>query len=215
MLPTSSGPSLSKGAFVVTPPTGGTPVTVIFQYNPASVSRSLKARTVGGEADGHSEVVRFTGAPLETYAMDVEIDALDQMTPSELSIAARNGILPQLCALETLIYPPLQQVTQSMAQLAQGVLEVAPFVAPLTLLVWGSNRTVPVQLTEFSVTEQAFDADLNPVRATVSLTARVLSYSEMAPGTPAYAQFLAYQGAKEAMARMGLSRNTNPNAAPN
>ena len=47
--------------------------------------------------------------------------------------------------------------------------------APLTLFVWSKNRVVPVRLTEFSVTEEAFDPTLNPIRAKVSLGMRVLS----------------------------------------
>ena len=51
--------------------------------------------------------------------------------------------------------------------------------APLTLFVWSKSRIVPVRLTEFSVTEEAFDAELNPIRAKVSLGMRVLSVDDL------------------------------------
>ena len=37
------------------------------------------------------------------------------------------------------------------------------------LFVWSKNRVVPVRITEFSITEEAFDPALNPIRAKVSL----------------------------------------------
>ena len=47
--------------------------------------------------------------------------------------------------------------------------------APLTLFVWSAQRIVPVRITEFSITEEAFDPALNPIRAKVSLGMRVLT----------------------------------------
>jgi hypothetical protein len=76
-------------------------------------------------------------------------------------------------------------------------------VAPTTLFVWGSSRVVPVKITSYSVTEEAFDAELNPIRASVSLSMQVLSYSDVGPGEPAYPLFMAYQAAKERLAAQG------------
>ena len=50
-----------------------------------------------------------------------------------------------------------------------GTLEIIPLEQPLTLFVWSKSRVVPVRLTEFSITEEAFDPNLNPIRAKVSL----------------------------------------------
>ena len=47
--------------------------------------------------------------------------------------------------------------------------------SPLTLFVWSARRILPVRITEYSVTEEAFDPALNPIRAKVSLGIRVLS----------------------------------------
>jgi hypothetical protein len=60
-------------------------------------------------------------------------------------------------------------------------------------------------LTEFSITEEAYDAKLNPIRAKVSLGLRVLSYSDLPLLHPGYSLFLAHQVAKEAMAHAGGS----------
>jgi hypothetical protein len=64
---------------------------------------------------------------------------------------------------------------------------------------------LPVLLTGFSSREEMFDAHLNPIRATVTLNMRALSYSDLDKSHRGYHLFLAYQKAKEVMARQGLS----------
>ena len=39
----------------------------------------------------------------------------------------------------------------------------------MPLFVFGPKRIVPVRITELSITEEAFDTNLNPIRAKVSL----------------------------------------------
>ena len=65
-------------------------------------------------------------------------------------------------------------------QLAQsGTLEIVPMESALSLFVWSKNRIVPVRITDFSITEEAFDTVLNPIRAKVSLGMRVLSVDDL------------------------------------
>jgi hypothetical protein len=45
---------------------------------------------------------------------------------------------------------------------------VLPLEAPLTVFVWSEQRAVPVRVTDLSITEEAFDVALNPIRAKVS-----------------------------------------------
>ena len=40
-----------------------------------------------------------------------------------------------------------------------GRLEIIPLQQPLTLFVWSKSRVVPVRLTDFSITEEAFDPE--------------------------------------------------------
>ncbi len=70
----------------------------------------------------------------------------------------------------------------------------------MTLFIWGTRRVVPVRLTSFSVTEEAYDTALNPIRARVELSLLVLSYADLKQGHPGYNLFLAHQIAKEIMA---------------
>jgi hypothetical protein len=71
---------------------------------------------------------------------------------------------------------------------------------PLVLLAWGKSRVLPVLLTSFSINEQAFDPQLNPIQAKVDLGMRVLTYMELQQGTLGYMAFLAYQRQKEMLA---------------
>jgi hypothetical protein len=70
----------------------------------------------------------------------------------------------------------------------------------LTLFVWSKTRVVPVRLTEFSVTEEAFDPDLNPIRAKVSLGMRVLTIDDVGFAHKAGTLFMSYLQVKERLA---------------
>ena len=202
----SQGPRLLKGAIVAINPAAGGRSTIVFQYNPETVKRSLEPQLAGGEAGQRSLAVRYTGAPVETIDLEVTVDAVDQLEAGQ-GAAAGMGIHPQLAALETLLYPPSGQVEQNGRLLDQGSIELAPYVAPLTLFIWGGNRVLPVNLTRYSVNEELFDNHLNPVRATVTLALRALSYSDLDKSHPAYHLFLAYQQVKERMAQRGVTSN--------
>jgi hypothetical protein len=188
-----------KGAIVVIDPTTNQTTTVGFQYNPETVRRSLKPNTVGGEEGDRSSSVRFTGAPVETISVEVQVDATDALNQNDPT-ALEMGILPQLAVLELLLYPASSQIVQYQASLAAGAIEVVPLNAPRTLFVWGSQRVVPVRLTSLSVSEELFGANLSPIRANVSLEMRVLSYSDVFSDNPDYQAFLSYQQALEKMA---------------
>lgn len=202
------GPRILKGAIVAINDTSPQPTTIAFQYNPETVKRSLQPQMVGGNQGDRSQLVRYTAAPTETIDLEVYIDAIDQLETGDAN-AIQAGIYPQLSLLEMLVYPASQQVIQNDLLLATGTLEIAPMAAPLTLFVWGPNRVLPVVLNSLSISEELFDTNLNPIRATLSLSMRALSYSDLSTGTQGYNLFLAYQQAKEAMAAQGLSSNAN------
>jgi hypothetical protein len=203
----AAAPALQKGAIVSIDAATQAAVTIPFQYNPAALRRTLEAQAVGGEPGGQSSRVRFTGTPRETIALDIEIDALATGSTVGGAIEGQYGIYPQLAALELLIYPSTTALAANAAQLAAGTLEIAPYNAPLVLIVWGKNRSMPVKLVGYQITEQTFSPDLNPLRATVSLTAQVLGASDLTTDAPGYAQYIAYQQAKELFARMAQTRS--------
>jgi hypothetical protein len=77
---------------------------------------------------------------------------------------------------------------------------VLPLEAPLTLFVWSKQRIVPVRVTELSITEEAFDVALNPIRAKVTLGLRVLSVDDLGFRHRGGSLFMAYLRNKESLA---------------
>jgi hypothetical protein len=57
-----------------------------------------------------------------------------------------------------------------------------------------------VRITEFSVTEEAFDTALNPIRAKVSLGMRVLTIDDVGFSEKSGSLFMSYLKAKEQLA---------------
>jgi hypothetical protein len=47
------------------------------------------------------------------------------------------------------------------------------------LFVWGPGRIVPVRVTALTITEKLYDALLNPTKAEVQMTLRVLTDDEL------------------------------------
>jgi hypothetical protein len=146
--------------------------------------------------------MRLDGAPTETIGLTVEIDAADQLETGD-PLATALGVYPQLSSLEMLLYPKSAVVIAQTVLALTGSLVMVPAEAPMTLLVWGIKRVLPVRLTQFSITEQAYDPGLNPIRARVALGLRVLSYSDLPVTNAGYYVFLAHQIAKEVMATLG------------
>lgn len=194
-------PRIARGALIGIDLFSPIPTVIAFQYNPDTLTRTLQAQT-GAEGGDRSEALRLKGPPVETIKIDVEIDASDGLEKGE-PVASDMGIYPQLSALEMLIYPKSALVIANTVLLALGTIEIVPPQAPLTIFVWGPKRALPVKLTEFSITEEAHDVSLNPIRAKVSLGLRVLSYSDLPLTHPGYPLFLAHQVTKEVMAAIG------------
>ncbi len=194
-------PRLLKGGIVLLDPdSGAVQRTVALQYNPDTLNRTLQPQAVK-EGGDRSEALRLTGPPVETIKLDAEIDATDQLEfPDQNPNSVQLGIQPQLAALETIVYPSSSQLLANNDLAQSGTLEIAPMLAPLTLFIWSRNRIVPVRLTDFSITEEAFDPALNPIRAKVSLGMRVLSVNDLGFNNKGGSLFMTYQQQKEQLA---------------
>ena len=195
-------PHLIKGGIVlIDSQTSKVQRIITFQYNPDTLSRSLQAQTISSDGKDRSQPMRLTGPPIETIKLDAEIDATDLMQNGD-SDTAKTGIHSQLAALETIIYPSSAQLTANNRSASSGSLEIAPMEAPLTLFIWNKNRILPVRITEFSITEEAFDANLNPIRAKISLGMRVLNTDDLGFDHKGGSLYMSYQQNKEKLAGM-------------
>lgn len=175
---------------------------IVLQYNPDHLTRTLQIQGMSGESGDRSEALRLKGPPVETYKLEAEIDATDQISgPDPDKTALAVGIFPQLAALESLVTPHSDQLTGNDLLLRSGAIEIAPMEAPLTLFVWSVQRVVPVRVSELSITEEAFDVHLNPIRAKVSLSLRVLSVNDLGFDHPGSNLFMSYLQNKEALVK--------------
>jgi len=198
-------PRLLKGGIVLVDPDSAAVQRIIsLQYNPDTLTRSLQIQGVSadGAAGGdRSEILRLKGPPVETIKLEAEIDATDQLEfPDQNANAVEVGIHPQLAALEAIVYPTSDQLQSNNALAKSGTLEIIPMQSALTLFIWSKNRIIPVRLTDFSITEEAFDPNLNPIRAKVSFGMRVLSVNDVGFDAKAGSLYMTYQQQKERLA---------------
>lgn len=197
----SGSPRLSKGALIGLDVLKPVASVVVFQYNPEKVTRSLRPKTSG--ADGaQGDALRISGPPEETFNLDIEIDATDQLAAGD-PIAGSLGIAPQLASLEMMFYPASALVIANEALALAGLVEVVPPEAPLALLVWSPSRVLPVRLTDISIAEEAYDPNLNPIQAKVTVGMRVLNYDDLGLLSVGGGLFMVHQIAKEVMANIG------------
>ncbi|HEY0867642.1 MAG TPA: hypothetical protein VGE01_09690 [Fimbriimonas sp.] len=195
-------PRLVKGGLVLLDPETGAQRRVInLQYNPDSVQRTLQPMLAGTDNGDPSEAFRIKGPPVETIRLEAEMDATDLLEhPDQAPGVLEDGLAANLAALETVVYPASADLQWNRLLAVLGMVEILPVQAPLALFVWSRNRVVPVRITEVSVTEEAFDPDLNPIRARLSLAFRVLSVNDLAFESLGASVFLAYQKRKESLA---------------
>jgi hypothetical protein len=198
-------PRVLKGGIVLLDPERFTVLPrgiIALQYNPDTLTRTLKIK--GAEEGGdRSEALRLTGPPVETIKLDAEIDAADQLEqPDQNQATVQHGIFPQLAVLETIVYPTSASLQSNFALAQQGTLEIMPMLAPFTLFVWSASRIAPVRITELSITEEAFDPALNPIRAKVSLGLRVLTVDDLSLADKSGGLYITYQQQKESLAQL-------------
>jgi hypothetical protein len=196
-------PRLVKGGLVLIDPNTSAVLRVIsLQYNSDTIQRVLQVQAASGEGD-RLDALRLKGPPKESIKLEAEIDATDQLAaPDQNPTTVQLGIFPQLAALETIVYPTSTHLRATNALAQAGSIEISPAETPLTLFVWSRTRVLPVRLTDFSITEEAFDTALNPIRAKVSLGMRVLSVNDLNFAHRGASLFMAYLQRKEQLAQL-------------
>ncbi len=206
-------PKFLKGALVAYQSQflGPIPNVIVFQYNPAQLTRTLTNRTpqrsgeTGSSGAAREDAYRVAGPPVETIGMSVELDAADQLAePGTHPHTVLHGLNPALAALELLLYPDSTQVLLQQVLASAGTVQTNPPDLPLVLFVWGPSRVLPVRLTRFTVTEQEFDQLLNPIRAKVELSLKVMTYIELEQASIGRSAYMVSQVQKEMLARLNL-----------
>jgi hypothetical protein len=195
---------IRSGIVVVNPDTGTPQRVIVLQFNPDTLERSVAPQSAGDSGDtgaggtgsgDRNEALRLKGPAQETWKFTAEIDATDQF-----EIAAPDGIHPQLATLEMLVQPTTAKLRESMRLSQKGAIEISPIEMPLTLFTWGSKRVMPVRLTELSINESAFDVNLNPIRASLSIGMKILTVSDLPAGHRGADLYMAHLAQKERLA---------------
>jgi hypothetical protein len=194
------------------PDVGLVPTMVPFQYNPAEVTRTIK---VNGGPQG-SPALRVQQAPVESYTLKLELDALDAIDKPITSVL---GVQPLLATIEAMLEPAGSlgvlgalgsALAGAVASITGGGSSGAPIPAPslpLVVLAWSPVRIVPVRIDSYTAHETGFNAGLLPVQATVDLSLTVLRDTDLT-GDLKMANFLAsaYQAARSALAITGVAQ---------
>lgn len=206
MAKSAINPKLLKGGlFRVDRETGDVLSVVPFQYNPETLSRTLTPRGASGEGE-RADALRLIGPPTETLSMEVILDASDALESATIDdTVATAGLAPQLAILETMIYPSVSAVQRTADLAAQGMMEILPTPEPLTVLAWSRNRITVVRITEFSISEDLHDTELNPIRATISLGLRVMSVDDLGYNSRGGGIFMSYFRRKEELAGLAAT----------
>jgi hypothetical protein len=189
-----------------------TPEEIPFQYNPDELRRSLSARTAPRTGGGHDsggareDSLRVPGPPVETITLTIELNAVDLIDDQRKgSLVASDGLNGALATLELMLYPSSHLLKNDQQLASKGAVQIRPAEVPITVLVFGSSRVVPVLISGFSITETQFDTRLRPILAKADLTLRVLSYMDLRPNTIGRKTYIAYQQEKERLAGTGWS----------
>lgn len=200
------------------------PLFVVFQFNPLTINR-VRTATVNkpATADGTKgvqcgdfvqQVLSSSGSSLtkfrnglitvnpETLNFDIRLDATDKLNEGD-GITEQFGIAPQLSTLELMMLPKSQSILGgAVSALLGGAPKNFAFFdnaknPPVTLFVWGRKKVMPVNITNMTIKEEEFSTDLNPIRATVSVSLEVIE----GPNAP----YLYTKTLKEVMSVLNLA----------
>jgi len=155
---------------------GPLPDIIVFQYNPAELTRSLqqkRAPACGTGEPTQAEAFRVDGPPNETITLKAEFDG-DDLAMDGNPVTPLVGVRASLAALELLLYATDQQNQLNILAAPSSGPDVPPDQLPIVLFVWGPGRVLPVRLTSLTIREQEFDSLLNPIRAEVDLSLEIL-----------------------------------------
>jgi hypothetical protein len=175
------------------------PLIVVFQFNPLTITRTRTASvdqqlTPGRNRVSNGEFINEISADKlfknfrnnqllivspQTLGFDIRLDATDKLNDGD-AITQQFGIAPQLSTLELMMLPKSQSLLGgAVAALLGGSTKSFSFAdseknPPVTLFIWGRKKVMPVNITNMTIKEEEFSIDLNPIRATVTVSLEVI-----------------------------------------
>jgi hypothetical protein len=153
----------------------------VFQYNPERLTREISYSDREDSIAVSERPRHRPEGPVEIIRLTLELDAADQLEkPGQHPHTVENGLLPSLAVLESMMFPSGE--------------------FPVVVFMWGPKRTIPIRLTSYKITEEAFDQNLNPIRVKIDLCMQVLGSSDFKPGSVGHEIYKNYQTQKDALA---------------
>ena len=214
---------------------GPIPNLVVFQFNPEELARTINIPAAPGTGNAASakaaakanEAAGVSGPPNESFTVTAKFSAADDLGKGGAvsAIPRLFGIGPQIAALEKMVYPagPLSGLlgqaldavgsvsvsaggVSASAGTATSTLPTPRQSVPRILFIWGYNRVLPVRISSMSITEQKFDAFLNPVQAEVQIGLDILNLSKTGSDKIGYGALTYSRGVKDAQAILNLAK---------
>lgn len=180
-------PWLLSGALIVLKDTSIAPIPsmIPFQYNPATLSRTVEPYQPKTDEAGEKYAVvarAQPGPPTETISLSLELDATDFLEdPGNHPVGSMVGVSSPIASLEKITYPmglaisALIDAVTNLLGIGGTVSSVPRSEVPVVLFFWGPSRIVPVRVTSLTIEEQGHTPLLYPVLATARLSMRVLT----------------------------------------
>jgi hypothetical protein len=208
--------TLRHGAFIAYEPRTypGNPQWVIpFRFNPEALSRSLQVEAAktgagtesaaggGGSSTTEQGADASTGATKETLTVQIRLDLVDRRETSQ-ALTAQYGILPEISALESLVYPALEE-QEPNSDGREPVMARSP--RPTVLFVWGLKRILPVRVVSMTINETSHSADLYPVRAEIDVGLEVLGLTDAKDNAAVLDALKFTNGVRRSMAKKYLA----------
>ena len=176
-------PSVTKGALVQLAEDFGVivPNIIPFQYNPATVTRTLKPWDPS-EVDQTNRGAQAPNVqpydPEETYKFTLELDATDDQAAGD-PLAQTTGVASRIAAIQKLTEPSGglfgDLIASANALTGNASAEAERATVPITLLVLGLGVILPVRITTISIEIKEFTPQLYPYMADVQLELKVLT----------------------------------------
>ena len=179
----SGSPTVLRGALIQLIEDLGiiVPSIIPFQYNPATITRSLTPWNpveVDQTQRGAQSPTVQPYTPAEKFTFKLELHAADGMESGNI-LNTTTGVAAQIAAINKLAQPSegmFGDLIASASALASGQgANVDRSTVPVTLLILVPGIIYPVRVTSLSIEEKDFNPLLYPIHAEVSLTLTVLT----------------------------------------
>lgn len=199
---------------------GPIPNLVVFQFNPEELARTVNIPAPPSGSNGTAEAdAGTTGAPpTESFTLTAKFSAADDLGKGGAVSAIPRvfGIGPQIAALEKMVYPAgplsgligqaIDAITGSAGGDEPADRAIPRQSLPRILFIWGYTRVLPVRIKSMTITEQKFDAFLNPVQVEIQIGLDVLSLAKSSTDKIGYGALTYSRGAKDAQAILNLAK---------